>query len=145
MFDMAKSIELFNANKTQCTVSYCILSRCINLVSCLWDIGKQCRSRSDATSWWGSSLFAYSCKWSIKIWKKWKIPPNTPKIRNVLVLLIRVGKSIWLKWVNLYYAVLLTSTVVLSCCTFSRSIANGVRAGNTLEFPGIILVGSPLT
>ena len=29
-----------------------------------------------------------------------KIPPNTSKFGNGLILLIRVGKSIWLKWVN---------------------------------------------
>ena len=32
--------------------------------------------------------------------KKEKIPPNTLKIGNGLFLLIRVGKSIWLKWVK---------------------------------------------
>ena len=28
------------------------------------------------------------------------MPPNIPKIGNGLELLTRVGKSIWLKWVN---------------------------------------------
>ena len=32
--------------------------------------------------------------------KKSKIPPNTPKIGNGLILLIRVRKSIGLKWLN---------------------------------------------
>ena len=38
---------------------------------------------------------------SFKIWIKMKIPTNTPNIGNGLVLLIEVGKSIRLKWVNL--------------------------------------------
>ena len=37
---------------------------------------------------------------SIKIWKKYKIPPKTPKIGNGLLQLIVVGNFIWLKWVN---------------------------------------------
>ena len=32
--------------------------------------------------------------------KNWKIPLNTPTVGNKLVLLIRVGKSIQLKWVK---------------------------------------------
>ena len=36
----------------------------------------------------------------LKFEKKWKIPPNIPKIGNGLVLLIKVGKSTMLKWVK---------------------------------------------
>ena len=47
------------------------------------------------------SIFAVSLQnAAIKIWTKRKIPPNTPKIGHVLILLIRVGKPIRFKMVN---------------------------------------------
>ena len=68
----------------------------------LLDIGKQCRLRSD-TAYDAVSDHALHCfltEWVIKIWKKGEISPTTPKIGNRLVLLIRIGKFIRLKWVK---------------------------------------------
>ena len=47
----------------------------------------------------GLDLHSLLTECSNTIWKKnLKIPPNTPKIGNVLVLLIEVGMSTLLKW-----------------------------------------------
>ena len=67
----------------------------------LWDIGKPCRPRSDATEraiWSGSPLFAYRM-----IYQNLNKNVNTTKQpwkRNGLVKLITVGNSIQLKWNN---------------------------------------------
>ena len=53
---------------------------------------------------------------SIRIWKKWKIPPNTSKIGNGLILLIRVGKSIVLKWVKTHQLYHKTSHPCSAAC-----------------------------
>ena len=53
----------------------------ISLASFLWDVGKQCKTRSDAVS--SSPLFAYRV--SLKFEQKWKIPTNNSKIGNGLI------------------------------------------------------------
>ena len=68
----------------------------------IWDIGKQCRPRSDTALYASESdhhFWLTGC--SFEIWKKKKIYLQTPlKLENWLVLLIRVGKSIQLNWVK---------------------------------------------
>ena len=62
------------------------------------DICKQCRPRSDATwcgVWSGSSMFNYRIFYEY-LGKMKIIPPNTPNIGTGVVLLISVGKSIWI-------------------------------------------------
>ena len=80
--------------------TFYILTR-ISLSSFLCDIGKQCRPRSDAafcSIWSGSPLFAYR-----KFYQNWiKIENITqqPWNLNWTGPMIRVGKSIQLKWVK---------------------------------------------
>ena len=73
----------------------------ISIAFFLWNIGKQYKTRSDASKrgvWSGSPLFAYrSFFLNLKIY--WKIPPNNPKNGNGLVQLIRMGTYIRHKWV----------------------------------------------
>ena len=73
----------------------------ISLVSFLWDIGKQCRSRSYAAErgvWKGSLLFAYRMfYWNLN--NKWNTTQQLLN-GNGLVQLIIVGNSIRLKWFN---------------------------------------------
>ena len=69
----------------------------ISLASHFWDISKQGRPRSDA--WLGSSLFAYRNFYS-KQNKNEKSTPDTSKIGNGLVLLIRMDKSSRQMWVK---------------------------------------------
>ena len=52
----------FSKRTTTCTCHYILIFNHISLVSFLWDIGKQCKSRSDATEggvWSGFPLFVY--------------------------------------------------------------------------------------
>ena len=60
-----------------------------------WDLGRQCRPRSDATKlgiWSGSTLFA--CRnFYLKYNKKEITTPDTPITGNGLVQLIRIDKS----------------------------------------------------
>ena len=67
----------------------------ISLASYLWDIGKQCKTRSDA-----ADLHCLLTEVSFKIWIKLKIPPNNPLNGIGLVHLIIVGNFIQLKWVK---------------------------------------------
>ena len=61
-------------------------------------MGKHCRSRSDTAV--GSPLFAFKVFYQ-NLNRNGKETPNTPKIGNERVLLVRVGGSIQLIWVNL--------------------------------------------
>ena len=66
----------------------------MSLASFLWDIGKLWRPRSDDNAASDQGLHCLLTECSNKFEQKRKIPPNTPKIGNGLVLLIRVGKFI---------------------------------------------------
>ena len=71
----------------------------INLASVLWDICTN-SANQDQTPHLAASNQGLHClltEFSINIWEKIKIPPNTPKFGNGLVLLILVVMSIQLK------------------------------------------------
>ena len=73
----------------------------ISLESFLWDIGKQCRPRPGAAEsgvWSGSPLFV--CRMFYKKFNKNEKYHPTSLKRNGMFLLIAVGNSIRLKWVN---------------------------------------------
>ena len=64
----------------------------------LWDIGKQCKTRSDAAErgvWSGSPLFAYR-SFFLNLNKNEKYHPKTLKTEKELARLITVGNSIGL-------------------------------------------------
>ena len=75
---LAKGNQQTTLNRQRATV---FLTH-ISLMFFLWDIGKQCRLRSDTAEcsvWSGSPLFAYRMFYLFnKILIKWKVPPNIP-------------------------------------------------------------------
>ena len=76
----------------------------MSLTSFLWDIGKQCRPRSDAAScgvWSGSSLFltGFSITNRRKMKKKYTWHPLNDKWTHPMY---KDGKSIRIIWVNIY-------------------------------------------
>ena len=75
-------------------------NRGLSLASFLWDIRKLCRPRADDYAASDRGLHCLLTESSNKFEQKRKIPLNIPKIGNGLVLLIRVGKFIRLKWVK---------------------------------------------
>ena len=75
-----------------------LLNRCISLAPFLWDTHRPCRPRSDTMQ---CLIRIYTVSLQNVIFKFWeKIPSNTPKIGNGLVLPIREGKSILLTEIN---------------------------------------------
>ena len=76
----------------------------ISLASHFWGIGKRCGPRSDAAErrgvWSGSTLFANGNFYK-KYYKNEKSTPDVPYMKNGLVQLIKMGKSIRQMWVKL--------------------------------------------
>ena len=81
---------------------YSLVNPYISLASHFWDIGKQCRPRSDAAErgvWSGYSLFA-NVNIDSKYNKKWKSTPDNANIGNGIVQLIMVDGSTRQMWIN---------------------------------------------
>ena len=69
------------------------------MASLFWDIGKQCRPRSDAASDQGLHCLLTGISIRNKIKKKIKSKSDTPNIENGLVRLIRMEKSTKQMWI----------------------------------------------
>ena len=67
----------------------------ISLASFLWDIGKQKRGVPS-----GAILFAGQQEFHRKMKQKLNFTPDSLKNENVLIQVLRMGKSICHKWVN---------------------------------------------
>ena len=77
----------------------CVCTVCLTHI---WDIGKQCRPRSDAAErgvWSGSTLFAHRNFYQ-KYDKKWKKITCHPLNEKWTRQIIRMGQSIRQMWVN---------------------------------------------
>ena len=92
----------------------------ISLATLVWDLGKQCRPRSDAAERSVYTVCFQEFLFEMKL--KWKSTPDTPKIRNGLVQLIRMEKSIRQIWVN-------------HCCSWTGSIKLSRVYWYLLRFP----------
>ena len=81
----------------------------LSLASILWDIDKQCKTRSDDAA---KRLIRLSTVCKKRFLLKFEKNEHNPKIVNGLVQLIRMGKYIRHRWVHLHLIVL---NFLLSC------------------------------